>query len=252
MQSPPVRMSLRSYAPAECLHAHEFHQLVLPLQGRMGMRVGASRGIVGAGSAVLVTGDTPHAFRADGENRFLVLDMPRAGALPDCVLERAGTSPFFMLDETLGHLARYLACETAEGAIDAADAHHAMSLVIRAVARRVAPASALSPAVERAWTSRSARYGEPLTVAMMAQAAGMGLSRFHERFRLEIGRTPADYLADIRLDRAALLLRGGALPLAEIALAVGFSDQSALTRCMRRRRGTTPGALRRGRAGREV
>jgi transcriptional regulator GlxA family with amidase domain len=42
------------------------------------------------------------------------------------------------------------------------------------------------------------------------------------------------------------MLRETRLPIAEIALAVGFSDQSALTRCLRRRRATTPLALRRG------
>jgi transcriptional regulator GlxA family with amidase domain len=88
---------------------------------------------------------------------------------------------------------------------------------------------------------------EPIVarLAELARSAGMGLSRFHEEFRGEIGETPAERLAATRLDRAEDLLRETHLPIAEIALAVGFSDQSALTRSFRRRRGTTPAAVRR-------
>ena len=88
-------------------------------------------------------------------------------------------------------------------------------------------------------------YAERLTVRALARSAGMGLSRFHEQFRWETGCTPAERLLVTRLDRAEDLLRETSLPIAEIALAVGFSDQSALTRSFRRRRGTTPAAVRR-------
>jgi transcriptional regulator GlxA family with amidase domain len=88
------------------------------------------------------------------------------------------------------------------------------------------------------------RYAESLTVVDLARAAGMGVSRFHEQFRRETGHTPAEWLVATRLDRAEDLLRDTRLPIAEIALAVGFSDQSALTRSFRRRRGTTPAAFR--------
>jgi transcriptional regulator GlxA family with amidase domain len=97
----------------------------------------------------------------------------------------------------------------------------------------------------RALAVIDARYAERLTVAKLARSAGMGVSRFHERFRRETGRTPADCLAETRLDHAAALLRDSGLSIAEIALSVGFSDQSALTRSFRRRRGTTPASLRR-------
>ncbi len=81
----------------------------------------------------------------------------------------------------------------------------------------------------------------------MAEAAGLGASQFHAMFRRKTGKTPYETLADIRLDHACALLHDTTLPIAEIALSVGFSDQTALTRCFRRRRATTPNAVRRGR-----
>jgi transcriptional regulator GlxA family with amidase domain len=116
---------------------------------------------------------------------------------------------------------------------------------IDAIGRRIAPAAGPSPPIARAMALARVRFAGRLTVGALARAAAMGPSRFHERFRQEIGVTPAQYIADLRLDHAAALLRSGRMPIAEIALAAGFSDQSAMTRCLRRRRGVTPAALRR-------
>jgi AraC family transcriptional regulator len=48
-----------------------------------------------------------------------------------------------------------------------------------------------------------------------------------------------------RLEKAQELLGGTDLPLAEIALATGFSDQSHFSRRFRDHLGTTPSAFRR-------
>lgn len=65
-----------------------------------------------------------------------------------------------------------------------------------------------------------------------------------------LGCVPGEYLVRRRLDAAEALLRDGTLPIAEVALATGYSDQSALTRRLKRRRGVTPAALRRAAAAR--
>ncbi|MFV7869548.1 helix-turn-helix transcriptional regulator, partial [Enterococcus faecium] len=86
---------------------------------------------------------------------------------------------------------------------------------------------------------------ETLTVADLAAEAGLSPSRLHAAFRAATGQGPAACLADLRLDRAVDLLGQGRLGIAEIALARGYVEQSALTRALRRRRGITPGQLRR-------
>jgi len=79
----------------------------------------------------------------------------------------------------------------------------------------------------------------------MAQAAGMSVSRLHDRFRTMMDTTPHAFLDAARLRLAGDLLATGTLPLAEIALAAGYGDQSALSRAMRRALDTTPAAYRR-------
>ncbi|HZS85018.1 MAG TPA: AraC family transcriptional regulator [Stellaceae bacterium] len=243
MQGCGMEFSIRSYG-GESAHAHDFHQIVLPLLGRMEMRVGGAVGAIAPRCGVLVTGGTVHAFGTRGENRFAVLDVARPG-LPAGLLASAAASPFFTIDEPLDHFVRYLASEASCGTLDAAAAYHATTLLAGALGRRIAAAPRHSGAISRVLALIAARYAEPLAVAELAREAGMGASRFFARFRQETGRTPADYIAELRLDRAAILLRDSEASIAAIALAVGFSDQSALTRSFRRRRGTTPAALRR-------
>ncbi|WP_010188022.1 helix-turn-helix domain-containing protein [Sphingomonas sp. PAMC 26605] len=73
-------------------------------------------------------------------------------------------------------------------------------------------------------------------------AAAAGLSRFHfsRLFRKYIGMTPALYVERSRIDRAKAMIRVGQLPLADIAYAVGFADQSHFARRFRHHEGCTP------------
>ncbi|WP_246024593.1 AraC family transcriptional regulator [Azospirillum ramasamyi] len=237
-------VSTRSYDGFERRHTHDHHQIVLPVAGILDMEVAGARGRVGEGRGVLVADGMPHSFRSAGTNRFVVLDVPAGGLVPEAAAHACDA--FFPIDAALDGLVRYLAAEAADRPLDPVLAHHAAGLLLRALeSRRPTPAVPDDP-VARALTLMAERCEEPLTVAELAAAVGLAPSRFHERFRAQTGTTPARRLAELRLDRAEALLRAGDLSLAEVALAVGFSDQSALTRSLRRRRGTTPGALRNG------
>lgn len=80
-------------------------------------------------------------------------------------------------------------------------------------------------------------------------AAVVGCSRFHfaRLFRAAMGVSPHRYVLRRRLQRARDLLRDGGDPLAQIAAATGFSDQSHLSHWIRRVYGTSPMRLAAGR-----
>ena len=82
------------------------------------------------------------------------------------------------------------------------------------------------------------------TVEAAADLAGLGLRQFERRCLAEAGVPPRELVGLARLQRAAELLEGR-LPLAEVALSAGFSDQAHLGRVFRDRVGTTPAAYRR-------
>ncbi|WP_354685563.1 AraC family transcriptional regulator [Cupriavidus necator] len=89
-----------------------------------------------------------------------------------------------------------------------------------------------------------ARHAERLPLAELARAAG--LSRYHlvRAFRAETGMTPHAYQLDIRIQHARRLLRQGAA-LAEVALDLGFADQSHFQRAFKQRVALTPRSYQR-------
>ena len=78
----------------------------------------------------------------------------------------------------------------------------------------------------------------------LASMAGLSTHHFARAFHQSVGMPPHSYLLGRRLERAERMLRETSLPLAEIAGATGFSDQSHLARHFRRRTGMPPSLAR--------
>ena len=78
----------------------------------------------------------------------------------------------------------------------------------------------------------------------LASMAGLSTHHFARAFHQSVGMPPHSYLLSRRLERAERMLRETRLPLAEIAAATGFADQSHLARHFRRRTGMPPSLAR--------
>lgn len=91
-----------------------------------------------------------------------------------------------------------------------------------------------------------ARLDTPLTLAKLAQEAGVSVRHFGRAFSASVGMPPHQYILRQRVERARVLVSQG-VPLAEVAQRVGFSDQSQLSRTFRRFTGCSPSAFRSGR-----
>jgi AraC family transcriptional regulator len=87
-------------------------------------------------------------------------------------------------------------------------------------------------------------------ISLEELASVSGLSRFHfgREFKRHIGMTPVEHVESGRIARAKELIQRAKLPLAQVALAVGFADQSHFTRRFRHHVGCTPAAFARERA----
>jgi AraC-like DNA-binding protein/PAS domain-containing protein len=78
----------------------------------------------------------------------------------------------------------------------------------------------------------------------LASMVGLSTHHFARAFHQSVGMPPHSYLLSRRLERAERMLRETSLPLAEIAVATGFADQSHLARHFRRRTGIPPSLAR--------
>lgn len=98
--------------------------------------------------------------------------------------------------------------------------------------------------VRRALQYMAANYAQPLTAASVASALGLSPNYFSALFREIVGASFRDQLAHIRVEESKLLLLSTDASLAEIAVAVGFADQSSFCKTFKRIMGVTPGKFR--------
>ena len=92
-----------------------------------------------------------------------------------------------------------------------------------------------------------ANLEKQLSVRELASVVRLGPGHFQRAFRKSFGVSPHAYVVGQRIVRAQEVMLQSNAPLAEIALAVGFSDQAHLTTRFRREVGVTPAVWRRER-----
>lgn len=84
----------------------------------------------------------------------------------------------------------------------------------------------------------------PLPLAELAAIAGISRTPFIRRFTASFRKTPHQYVMEIRVQRAALLLLDHKLALAEIAIACGFSSQAHFGTIFKRLTQVSPAVYR--------
>jgi AraC-like DNA-binding protein len=243
---------LRRYGALEASDVHDFHQVVLGLDGTMVMAVDGVAHEIDAGSAWLIPAGARHEYAGLGENRQLVLDLPSASlAVPQRLFDRARA---VMVDASLRQLVHRIAENATGGApgddLDSRrfhwDAAARLGAALVADTGTTGGALAGGAGLDFARIDRwlRAHLSEPLRIADLATHCGFGMRRFHQLFIDAFGETPHRYLQRLRLDTSITLLADPRLSLTHIALEIGFGDQSAYTHAFTRRFGRAPGQWR--------
>jgi AraC-like DNA-binding protein len=98
--------------------------------------------------------------------------------------------------------------------------------------------------IDRALEIVDRQYARPLTDAKVAEQLGLSPSHFRYLFRQAMGQPFHKYLISTRLERARVLLTEQALPVSEVAAAVGFSGLSHFSRTFTQRFGVRPTQVR--------
>jgi transcriptional regulator GlxA family with amidase domain len=78
-----------------------------------------------------------------------------------------------------------------------------------------------------------ANLSEPLSLLDIADVVDLSRRQIERLFRHEMGRSPARYYLEIRLDRARHLLIQSSMPVVEVAVACGFVSASHFSKCYR-------------------
>ncbi len=100
-------------------------------------------------------------------------------------------------------------------------------------------------AIMRLLSEMHDRPERPLENAQLARLAALGEGTLRRRFALATGTTPHRYLLQLRVDRAAVLLRTTDVSIDAIASATGFCDRFHLSRAFQKHFNQSPAKFRR-------
>ncbi|MCB1385457.1 MAG: GlxA family transcriptional regulator [Nitratireductor sp.] len=85
-----------------------------------------------------------------------------------------------------------------------------------------------------------ANISEPLSLVEIADYVGLSRRQIERLFQGQMGRSPARYYLEVRLDRARHLLRQSTMPVVDVAIACGFVSASHFSKCYREMYGKSP------------
>ncbi|MDZ4288313.1 MAG: AraC family transcriptional regulator [Prosthecobacter sp.] len=275
----PLLMSLQQYpgyrrmVGENWMHWHDYHEFFLALSGKGDFRTGNDRFQFQAGDIVLVDPLKIHGvMQMDASHTALVMHFPShlvapqgsavdagflsawerrsEGVLPVLRAWHAAAEP---VHEALNELAR-----TWFGTASGEERWLTLKLQFQTVLHRLRTGFDLEgahggPPTDRALREARLRRAldyvalhahESLAQPEVARAAGMSTSRFRVFFKETTGWGFSQYLRELRVERAAKLLRGTFESVATIAQRTGFADQSHLLRCFKLKYGAAPLAYR--------
>ncbi|MFK3737629.1 helix-turn-helix transcriptional regulator [Massilia sp. TN1-12] len=239
----PIDLHVRSYGRVRESDRHAYAQLVLPLDGAVALEIEGRERMLDPLQAAFIAPGATHSQYAEGLNRSFIVDVAPA-TLDPVVGDRLHERRFAPVGPEARKLVEFMRLLVERGAATPALVAGWAPLLLDTLALDAArPLSRLDALLARV----EADPGAPWTAESMARCAGLSPSRLHALFREEHDTTPRAWLLQLRLARVCAWLGAAELPIAELALRAGFSDQSALTRAMRRSLGTTPAEFRRRR-----
>jgi AraC-like DNA-binding protein/CheY-like chemotaxis protein len=102
----------------------------------------------------------------------------------------------------------------------------------------------IAPRMQAAIAHVAEHYLRAIPESEVARLCSMSPSRFCREFKAAFDMTFVEYLANYRMTQAKRLLANPSMPVADVAVAVGFSDPSYFTRVFKRQEGVAPSEYR--------
>jgi len=237
-------------------HAHETFSIGIVTHGRCIYLNGRKRERISAGTVVVMNPGDAHACNPSHDElwsyRMLYVDIPwLIGIQEDLGISRNHHFQSFLTTATtqpdlyagLHRLYDVLIDQQAAQL----QKHSAALAFMAAVQQALSPAPAVPRHGHRGLV-RAAEFirhnhARPLKLEEICSAANLSPSYLIRAFKDKYGLTPHAYLTNCRIEFSRLQLRRGR-PIAEVALAAGFSDQAHLQRSFKKLVAATPGQYR--------
>ncbi|OEE58394.1 AraC family transcriptional regulator [Enterovibrio norvegicus FF-454] len=216
-------LSIRSYTRQRQSHAHDYHQLVLPIQGTIHIELTDYNGGVGVGECVVIESGVQHHFTADEAARFIIADL---SSLPDN-LHTSNVAVFSITPPLLSFL--YFVEKQLEFQLDD-KLEKSLVDVFMLLLQQQSGNPLVDPRIRAAQTCIIEQLETHLTIEGLAKVACLSPTQFKKRFKEALGVSAYQYITEQRMEKAKALLIHTDLPVQLIAERVGYTDVSAFSR----------------------
>lgn len=227
-------------------HSHAEYVIGAVTAGAESLVVNGKRHVVVKGEVLRLHPDEAHANATLGEEalRYSVLYLPRATikAYLDTSDDLGFSSPVTSRSDVFRAVchAHHVLMRDDSGALEQESAVNALvrALNCEALPRKDGAASPAQVAAARDFIDAHFASGFGLTT--LSSFAGLSVFHLVRSFKKSVGLSPLAYRNQRRIAEARNLLLAGE-PIAQVALALGFADQSHFTRQFQRLVGISPG-----------
>ncbi|WP_347909600.1 AraC family transcriptional regulator [Pseudomonas grandcourensis] len=259
-QTPPLAgvelLSARYIDHRFAPHVHDGYVIGMIMAGAQRYRYRGAEHLAGSGTLVLINPDELHTGHKGTEDGWLYRAFyPDSGQinsllaeleLPTHHLPAFGATLYRDQDLVNGFCQLHHLLESPATALQQQTVWR--ELVLSLLQRHAAVPDAGKPGKEHRAVSRAkellhAQLAAPPSLEALATAVNLSPFHFARVFRRATGMPPHTWLMQQRIAQARTLLQRGCLPL-EVAMQLGFADQSHLSRQFKQVYGVGPGAYR--------
>lgn len=216
-----------------------FHHIMYVEKGEGIFEIGDQRAILKEGTAVFIRKGTPSNYYAVGDT-FQTGWITFDGAQIDSILEYFFAEDFsFLENDSFRSLIQSVYKLATRNVLPAVLSMHVYDMIVSYFS--MLEVSRKQPVLLRAKKYVEEHFEEDLSVADIAEAAGISESLLFRLFRNEERATPIDYLKRVRVRNAEqLLLSAPRQRISEICARCGFSDAAYFCKVFKAETGMTP------------
>lgn len=225
------KVSIRIFHECSGAHAHDYPQILVPLQKTMKVSVGSSEYEVTPQELCFVPSGMVH--QCDYVGQLLVID------LSEDISDNPGGAllsyPMILsMHGQITKLVELIQMELEQNP-ESKSVHYLYSYLYSKLIENSA-----APSIRYI----SEHYDLPITVNQLAEIESYNVTYYNDWFKQQTGFSPSLYLRCVRIDRAKELLVNTNFSVMEIAVMVGYSSNSTFTRAFHSITGMTPKAYR--------
>ncbi|WP_070963079.1 helix-turn-helix transcriptional regulator [Vibrio sonorensis] len=232
------RITIRSYTKNIRGHQHEYHQMVLPLNGSIEIQINQTAYLVSVGEAIVILSGQWHDFKADEKAKFIVVDINQ---LPQNM--HAFDKQWFQINDALQSYLHFIEQTISSALI--AEHEEAMFKMFISLVEGLPLVAKYDFRVAKV-IARVQSYPEiEHRVKDLADHACLSATQLKKLFTRSVGMSVMQYVTKVRMEKAKSLLIYTDTPIAIVAQQVGYLDPSAFSRRFHQFYGQTPRELKR-------